>query len=290
MHKIFVSGGGGFIASHVIEELESKGYKVVTNMRYLPSEPLYYLKDVDVYFVDNRDEIGIRQIIEKVDGVINLAGILGTKNVKDWKTFYENNVFGSWSVMNACMTYGTPMVQIAVGNHFETNLYSNTKTAVERDVIMNAKYNGLKANVVRGLNAYGERQKVKNTGKIIPTFVTNALEDKPIPVYGGKDKCGIMDMIYVKDLASILVEVLELTDTDGYQNQVFEAGSGVGYSTYDIAQLIVELTGSKSKIQEPEMRKGESNRSEVVAQNPYPFEYTKLVDGLVRTIDYYKNL
>lgn len=298
MNTILITGAGGFIASHVIEEASSRGYKVVGNMRFLPHAFPKYLTEVDIYNIDNRDHVGMRSIIEKVDGVINLAGILGTRNTRNWRDFYENNVWGAWSVMDACMEFATPMVQIAVGNYFETNLYSNTKTAIERDVIMNVRYNGLRASVVRGLNAYGPRQKVNNTGKIIPTFISKALNNEPLQVYGGKNECGIMDMIYVKDLANILLNTLELTsnskgenpimDSSDYHTHIIDAGTGIGHSVYDIAKRIVDLSSSSSSIEEVPMRPGESKRSEVVAKSPYPYAYTSLDEGLKETINYYR--
>lgn len=287
MKTIFVTGGGGFLASHTIERLKEKGYKVITNMRFLPFELPEYLIDVELYFIDMRDKVGIRSIIEKVDGVINLAGILGTKNVDNPREFYENNVFGALNVYDACLEFKVPVVQIAVGNYFETNNYSNSKTAAERDLLMYTRFRGLKGNVVRGLNVVGPRQKVKNTGKIAPTFITKALNNEDITVYGGKDNCGLMDFVYAKDIAAILVEVLENTNDESKGN-IYEAGTGEAYSVYEVAETIIKLTNSKSKIVEVSMRAGESNRSKVVAINPYPYQYTPLEEMLNETIEYYK--
>jgi len=252
-----------------------------------------HLFGVDVYPIDNRDETGIRSIVEKVDGVINLAGILGTKikAFSDLDVFIDNNINGSISVIKACEAFKTPLVQIAVGNYFEKNWYSLTKTFVEGVAVACAKYLGMRINVVRGLNIIGERQKVHNTGKIAPTFITKALNNEPIQVYGGKDKCSVMDCLYVEDMAKILVDVLEKTmdGSIGY-GEVYEAGTGKGYSVYEIAEMIIEYTKSASVIEEVPMREGESERSEVVAKNPYKFKYTSLPTALKKTIKYYKEL
>lgn len=287
MKTIAVTGGLGFIAGHVIELAQKKGYKVLTNVR-TTNLGVYpdYLQECHIYDIDIRDKVGIRSMLEKADGVINLAGILGTKNIDNPREFYENNVFGALNVYDAALEFNIPVVQIAVGNHFETNNYSNSKTAAERDLLMYAKYKGLKGNVVRGLNVIGPRQKVKNTGKIGPTFITKALNNEDITVYGGKDNCGLMDFIYVKDIAAILLEVLENTNEQNKGN-VFEAGMGKEVSVYEIAEMIVRLTYSKSKIIEVPMRAGESNRSRVVAEHPYPYNYTDLETMLDNTIQYY---
>lgn len=285
MKKIFITGGLGFIAGHTIEEAKSRGYRVVTNERRVDSALPEYLKDVEIYQIDGRDKIGMRSIIEKVDGVINLQGILGTKHIDNPREFYENNVFSALNVFDACTEFNIPVVQISVGNYFEHNNYSNSKVAAERDLLMYTKFKGMKGNVVRGLNVIGERQKVKNTGKIAPTFITKALNNEPIEVYGGKDNCSIMDFIYVKDIGNILLDVLE---KETYGN-VYEAGQGVGYSVYDIAEMVISLTASKSKIIEVPMREGETERSRVIAQEPYPYNYTPLKEALTKTITYYED-
>ena len=295
--KILVTGGAGFIAGHVIEVLQAKGYKVITTIRNQVPD-LDYLKKSEISTADNRDASAIRMLVEKVDGVINLAGILGTtiKSLTDMDVFYDNNVTGSHNVMKACHTLQIPLIQIAVGNHFENNWYSNTKTAIEKDVLAASKYLGLKANLVRGLNVFGERQKVHGTGKIIPTFITKALKNEPLQVYGGIDKCSVMDMIYVQDIAKILVDTLEFTIDNSvsvdtyYYGHVFEAGTGIGYSVYEIAERIIKLANSKSIIDQVPMRLGESENSKVVASNPYEFDYTDLDQALIKTINYYKNI
>ena len=290
MKNILVTGGHGFIASHTIEELKKRGYKVVTNVRSIKAVEDDYLKDVDRYLIDNRDSVGMRSIIEKIDGVINLAGILGTKSVDNSQTFYENNVKAAVGIFGACVEYNVPIVQITVGNYFEFNDYSNSKVLAERELIKFARFKGLRGNCVRGLNAFGERQKIRNTGKIIPTFIYNALNSLPIKVYGGKDNCGVMDMIYVKDLAKILVDVLEQTEAVNNYGNVYEAGSGVGMPVFQIAELVKSFTKSVSVIVEVPMRSGESKSSVVVAQNPYTNELTDFKTALKRTIKYYEGL
>lgn len=291
MKTICITGAAGFISGHVIEEAHKRGYKVISNIRREDFETRpEHLKDVELYTVDGRDKVGMRAMLEKVDGVINLQGILGTKHVDNPREFYENNVFSALNVYDACLEFKIPVVQIGVGNYFEHNNYSNSKVAAERDLLMYAKFRGLKGNVVRGLNVIGERQKVKNTGKIAPTFITKALKGEDIQVYGGKNNCSIMDIIYVKDIANILLDVLEdISEGIVMTGTVVEAGQGIGYSVYEIAEMIIALTKSKSKIIEVPMREGESERSQVVAKNPYPYKYTPLEVALTKTIDYYKN-
>lgn len=149
---------------------------------------------------------------------------------------------------------------------------------------MYARYGGMKGNIVRGMNVIGERQKVHNTGKIAPTFITKALRNEPIDVYGGKNNCGLMDFVDVLDISKILIDALSHAS---YGN-IFEAGTGIERSVWSVAEDVVRLTGSKSEIREVPMRSGESERSRVVADNPYPIEYIPFETTLLRVIEYYE--
>lgn len=337
--KILVSGGNGFVASHVILELKKRGFKVITNVRNQTwaLDPIYkdILADCDVYNIDIRDEAGVYKLVELSDGVIHLASILGTKHVDNAKPFYETNLYGTINVLEACKEFNIPMVYIGVGNYFEHNNYSNSKVAAEREVLKYSKFCGVKGNVVRALNAVGERQKVKNTGKIMATFITQALNNEDIIVYGGKDHCSLMDMVYAGDVAKVLCDVLlnlddthyiegeseifyDIYETDEYgkhlrklsndelttglnysavpkkvvlskrYGNIFEAGTGIGYSVYDIAMMIKMMTGSHSRIVEVPMRDGESANSKVVAEKPFPIVYKTLESIIGETIEFYK--
>lgn len=289
MKKIFVSGANGFIARHTIKELQDRGYKVVSNARSKRKKNQKYLKDVEVYYkADIRDEAFMYKIIEQVDGVIHLAALLGTKHVRNAWNFYENNVLGTINILEACVEFNTPMVYIGVGNHGEWNNYSNTKTAAEREVLKYAKYCGVKANVVRALNAIGKYQKWKNTGKILPTFARLALQNKSLKVFGGRDNCGVMDLLCASDVAKVLVSVLEETDKGEYNAEVKEAGTGIAMPVFDIANKVVEFAESESKVFGVSMRKGESKGSVVKAENPYPIAYRDVDEVIKETIDWYR--
>ena len=287
--KILVTGGHGFIAGYVIEELKRRGHTPVVTVRHYEKNPL--LEDCVIYYTDIRDYAGVYGAVEHSDGVIHLAGLLGSsENIRQAKIMNDVNIDGALNILNACDNFHIPGVIIGVGNWFENNTYSISKTTAERYTLMYAKNFKTQVNVVRALNAIGPRQKWGKINKIIPTFINAALRNQDIKVYGGKKKCGIMDMIYVGDLARVLVKVLFDKSMSGDIGKIFEAGTGKGHEVYKIAEMVIRMTGSKSKIVEVPMRPGESERSIVVAKNPYPFEYRKLRDILKETIEYYRGL
>ena len=281
--KILVTGCFGFLAGHLIEELHERGYQVVGLARHM-GEVKEIVKPDILYIGDLRDKEFVEKAVSSSDGVINIGGILGTQEtVNNPYPSVEVNIMGALNVLEACRIWKLPMVQIAVGNHYEENSYSITKTTAERFTRMYAREHGLQANIVRALNAFGPRQKAKPVRKIIPSFITRALANEPIQIYGDGEQ--LMDMIYVKDVANILINVLENEKTYG---NTFEAGTGIGLSVKSIAEKIIEFSGSKSKIEFLPMRPGETPNAKVIAENPYPFDYSTFEKSLKLTINSYE--
>lgn len=288
MKRVLVTGGFGFIAGYTIEELKHQGYEVVALVRH--DEESELLKDCIVYRCDIRDEAGVYGAVEHSDGVIHLAGLLGTsENIRQAKIMNDVNINGALNVLNACDNFNIPLVMIGVGNYFEYNTYSISKTTAERYGIMYHRNFNTPVNIVRALNAIGPRQKWGKINKILPTFINKALRGEDITVYGGKSKCGIMDMVYAGDVAKVLIEAL-IRAEKGDTGHIFEAGTGIGHSVYDLAERVIKQANSKSSIVEVPMRDGESERSHVVASDPYPIAYRGIEGVIDETIQYYRNL
>lgn len=291
MKRVLVTGGRGFIASYVIEELQRMGVKVITNVRAVDKvDQDSYIKDCEVYTMDTRDKAGMYSIIQKVDGVIHLAGLLGTsENMRQAELMNEVNIGGALNVLNACDQFNIPLSMIGVGNHLENNPYSISKTTAERYALMYAKYFKTRVNVTRTWDAVGPRQKFGKVNKILPTFINKALKNEDISVYGGKDKCATIDLIWAGDIAKILIASL-VEARDGNIGNVFEAGSAIPIRVYDIAELVINECGSSSKIIEVPMRAGESEGAYVVAKNPYAniSKQRELADYLPETIEFYR--
>lgn len=297
MKKILVTGGHGFIAGYTIEHLKELGYQPVTNVRH--TEPNKILEDVIVYSVDMTDPAGVYAMMEHVDGAIHLAGLLGTsENIRHAKKMNDVNIDGALNMLEAADNWGVPLVMIGVGNYWMNNTYSISKTTAERYGLMYANEFGTKVNIVRALNAFGPRQKWGKVNKIVPTFVNQALNGDPLNVYGGKEECSDMDMVYVGDVAKVLVDVLERTDKGEIKGEIFQAGTGIGYSVYELAEMIVKMSskyhanGEVSSINEVPMRAGEPVKSAVIATEPYKLEggYADVEETLEKTMDYYDKL
>ena len=129
MKTVLVTGGGGFIGSYVVEELLRRQYKVVVfDTRW--RKPI---EGAEVVLGDTRDATSVTEAIAHVDGVIHLAGVLGTQEtITNPRPAVETNVMGGLNVLEACAQYDLPLVNIAVGNWWMNNTYSITKNTVER--------------------------------------------------------------------------------------------------------------------------------------------------------------
>jgi nucleoside-diphosphate-sugar epimerase len=303
MKTVLVTGGNGFIGRYVVEELASRGYHVsVLDTRY--REPA---AGADLVLGDIRDATAVTESVAHADGVIHLAGVLGTQEtIQNPRPAAETNIIGGLNVLEACAQYDVPLVNIAVGNFWMNNTYSITKNTVERFVEMFVRFRGSRMTVVRALNAYGPRQTAaapfgpSKVRKIMPSFICRALTGLPIEIYGDGEQ--IMDMIYVQDVAEILVDALVRTaDSEVAHLATYEAGTGRKTSVNDIANLVagaVRVSGGKLvEINHLPMRAGEDEKS-VVIGNPLtletlgwtPNDLVKLEDGVTKTVAYYYSL
>ena len=294
--KVLVTGGNGFIGRSVVNELRARDHEPVIFDRHQDDS-----QDVEFTLGDIRDATAVTEAVAHVDGVIHLAGVLGTQEtIANPRPAAETNITGGLNVLEACTQYAVPLVNIAVGNWFEYSTYSVSKNTVERFATMYGRYRGTPVCSVRAYNAYGPGQSVaqpygtSRVRKIIPSFVARALHDEPIQVYG--DGSQIMDMIYVGDVARCLVTALENGPAGG---ALYVAGTGRRTSVQTVAELVraeVSRRGTAVNIENLPMRQGETPGSEVLADASKLVpgirqdELITLEDGLRETVAYYRKL
>lgn len=299
MKTVLVTGGNGFIGRYVVEDLTRRGYRVsVLDTRYREPEA-----GAQLVLGDIRDATSVTEAVAHADGVIHLAGVLGTQEtIKNPRPAAETNILGGLNILEACAQYDVPLVNIAVGNYWMNNTYSITKNTVERFVEMFVRFRGSRMTVVRALNAYGPRQVAaapygpSKVRKIMPSFINRALDGKPIEVYGDGEQ--IMDMIHVTDVARILITALEWTNERGAHPGTLEAGSGVETTVNDIAwevqKAVEEAVGYAPPVDHLPMRPGEDERS-VVLGDPSTLHgigidaasFVSLHDGVAGTVEYF---
>jgi len=269
--EVLVTGGNGFIGRYVVEELLARG-RHVTVMDTRWRQPV---EGAGLVLGDVRESTSVTEAVSHADGVIHLAGVLGTQEtIANPRPAAEVNILGGLNVIQACGQYDIPLVIITVGNYWMNNTYSITKSTIERFADMADRFRNGKVSVVRALNAYGPRQLAaapfgpSKVRKVMPSFACRALTGEPIEIYG--DGTQIMDMIYVSDVAHALVSALEYTERYGPITTI-QAGTGARTTVNDIAAVVrneaAVITGKPVDIVHLPMRSGEDERS-IVLGNP----------------------
>jgi UDP-glucose 4-epimerase len=318
--KVLVTGASGFIGGYVLEEIISRGHTPIAFDRH---DKGFRPDGTELFLGDITDDVAITEAVAHADAFIHLAGVLGTQEtIKNPNPAAYTNILGGLNLFKAAAQYHVPGVNIAVGNYWMNNTYSITKSTMERFAKMFNAESGTNITIVRALNAYGPRQvaaapygpsKVK---KIMPAFVNAALDGKKIGIYG--DGTQVMDMIYVADVAQVLVSALEFTLERGFvdgsdsRKPIFEAGSGNPTTVNEIAAAVLDVVyddpdrgnmfdnpefgGSYADyIEYSPMRPGEPAHS-VVLGDPDTLNklslkpFTPLDEGVARTVGYFEGV
>lgn len=273
MKRVAVTGSSGFIGSAVVRELTRRGTRVI---------PFDHPKDV-------RDVDELRACLRTADGVIHLAGALGTSEIFGNEAgAVATNIGGAVNVYDVASDLDIPVVQIGTGHKGQPNPYAITKACAEDLGLARARYADAKINVVRAYHVYGPGQKAippwgKSTvRKMVPTFICQALADIPLEIYGTGEQ--LIDLVYVDDVAEVLVDALE-----GPYGQLIEAGTGKPTSVTDAAWDVLRAAHGSAfgrTVKLCPMRPGEPEDATVVAgsprcSNPWPYK-------LAETIDHYR--
>ena len=294
--KILVTGGAGFIGLHTVEELIKLGHSPVIFDHY----DRRHNYPCPVILGDVRDDVAVTEAMAHVDAFIHLAAVLGTQEtIKNPRPAAQSNLVGGLNILEAASQYNKPGTYIGVGNHWMNNTYSISKTMIERFIQMFNKERGTRVNIVRAMNAYGPRQRpVPPWGdsmvrKITPSFVCRALTGMDIEIYG--DGTQISDMCWVGDVARALVIATEKAAAGEVFPEAVEVGPEKNKTVNQVAELIVDLSESKSKIVHLPMRPGEIPNA-IVSADVSTLKYVGMSDpslmpleeGMAITIDWFK--
>lgn len=304
--KIGVTGGQGFIGSHIRTELLARGHQVVVFDRH----PHTAMAEGEEFFLgDIRDETAVVELAAHVEGIIHLAAVLGTQEtIGNPRPSADTNIRGSLNVFEAANQYGLPAVYAGVGNSWMrdhgTGSYTISKTAAEDYARMFNAYRDGRISIVRPVNAYGPGQSVaapygtSKVRKILPAFTCRALTGADIEVYG--DGTQVSDCVYVGDVARAFVTALEHNAATGRPPQApVEVGPMDSVTVNDIARLVADRAAEVT-VREPvgikhlPMRPGEVPNAVVKADTSTlaqigmaAADFVSLEDGIRGTVDYY---
>jgi UDP-glucuronate decarboxylase len=306
MNRILVTGGAGFLGSHLCEYLIGKGSDVVCidnffsghkdNIRPLLVHPYFELIRHDVIHplfveVDRIYHLAcpaspihyqvnpIKTVKTNVMGTINMLGL--AKRIRCRIMLASTSeVYGDAEVHPQPETYWGNVNPIGV-----RSCYDEGKRVAETLMMDYHRQNKVDIKIVRIFNTYGPRMAV-NDGRVVSNFIVQALRGEPITIYG--DGSQTRSFCYVSDLTEGLYRMMESESFIGPVN----LGNPGEFTIADLAGLVLKLTRSKSKIVHQALPSDDPVRRRpdiVLAKAKLGWEpKVALEEGLSRTIDYFK--
>jgi dTDP-glucose 4,6-dehydratase len=303
MPTCVVTGGAGFVGSHLCDSLLGQGYRVICldNLDTGSLENIEHIRSADFDFV-HQDLTETIEIKDKIDYVYHLAspaspidyqrlplhtlkvGSLGTHHTLGLAKYKR----ARFLLASTSEVYGDPEIHPQPESYWGNvnpigprGVYDEAKRYAEALTMAYHRQQGVDTCIARIFNTYGPRMRPYD-GRAIPTFLRQALDDKPLTVFG--DGSQTRSFCYVDDLVRGLVE-LSWSD---YHMPV-NLGNPNEMSLLELAEAVIELTGSQSEVifealpqDDPRVRQPDIT----TARNVLGWEPTvELRDGLKATID-----
>ena len=312
--KIIVTGGAGFIGSNFIFYMMEKhpDYQIICLDKLTYAGNLSTLKDVmgDPRFkfvkLDICDREGVYRLFEKEhpDVVVNFAAESHVdRSIEDPEVFLRTNILGTAVLMDACRKYGIQRYhQVSTDEVYgdlpldrpdlfftettpihTSSPYSSSKAGADLLVLAYHRTYGLPVTISRCSNNYGPYHFPE---KLIPLMIANALNDKPLPVYG--EGLNVRDWLYVEDHCKAIDMILK----KGRVGEVYNIGGHNEMRNIDIVKLICKTLGKpESLIVHVTDRKGHDMRYAIDPTKIHNelgwLPETKFSDGIQKTVAWY---
>ncbi len=304
--RALVTGGAGFLGSHLCERLLAEGYHVVCldNLSTGVRENVVHLeRDPSFEYVEHEVTSSLRirgsldevyhfaspaspKDFERIPVEILKAGSLGTHNALDLALASG----ARFLLASSSEIYGDPLVhpqrEDYRGNVSTTGVrgvYDEAKRYAETATMAYHRHRGLDTRIARIFNTYGPRTR-PDDGRMVPTFISQALSGRPLTVYG--DGTQTRSLQYVDDLVEGVFRLMQ-----SQESRPVNIGNPVEYPVREIAEMIVKLSGSESEIvyrplpeNDPRRRCPDISRArEVLGWEPR----TPVLDGLEKTLGWF---
>ena len=305
MEKYIITGGAGFIGSHIAEYLSGEGHQVII-LDSLRTGFENNLEGLNLQFVkgDIRDKELIEHLSQNANGIFHLAALVSVpESLIHIKECIDINTIGTINVLEAARknTGCKVILSTSAANYGNNPLLPKVETMTPEPMTPYAvtKLDGefylkmyqdqwdVPTTSLRYFNVFGPRQNLLSAyAAAVPIFINKALQNQPITIYG--DGSQTRDFIYVKDVvkANILASKVG--------NETYNVALGYSTSILELAEKIIQITNSKSQIQFLEERPGDIKHSKAdpkkFNQLGFKPDYT-IERALEETIDFYhKNL
>jgi UDP-glucuronate decarboxylase len=307
--RILVTGGAGFIGSHLCKRLLYEGHEVLcvdnfytgrrANIAHLLSNPYFEVLRHDICFplyveVDEIYNLAcpaspihyqfdpVQTTKTSVHGSINMLGLAKRLKIKILQAS-TSEVYGDPTIHPQPETYWGNVNPVGL-----RSCYDEGKRCAETLFFDYHRQHELRIKVARIFNTYGPRMH-PNDGRVVSNFIMQALKGEDITVYGNGTQT--RSFCYVDDLIDGLIKLMN--SPDDFTGPV-NLGNPVEFSILELAQKVIELTGSKSKIvfkslpaDDPMQRQPDISLAEQVLNWE---TNTPLEEGLKKTVDYFRDM
>ncbi|NGU53685.1 SDR family NAD(P)-dependent oxidoreductase [Clostridium perfringens] len=322
MRTILVTGGAGFIGSHLSERLLKEGNKVLVidsfNNYYDPEikrnnveevkktciENNIPLNNYKVFEGDIRDNEFLKEVFSnKIDSIMHLAAMAGVRpSIEDPSLYYDVNITGTVNLLERCRETGVKQfvfassssvygnnekVPFAESDRVDNPISPYAATKKSGELLCHTYHHLFNMNIscLRFFTVYGPRQR---PDLAINKFTSLILEGKEIPFYG--DGSTSRDYTYVEDIVDGIVRSINYINTDEKIFEIFNIGGDKTVSLIEMVETIEEVLGKKAKLNRLPMQPGDVNRtcadikysSETIGYNPK----TNFKEGIKKFIDW----
>ena len=307
-HRILISGGAGFVPSHVVDALIARGCEVVAvdnfvtgsrdNVAHLASEPRFTLVEADLIN-------GLPPLPGRFDAVLHMASPASPTDFAKLPTeILKVGSIGTLAMLDRAVedaarflvastleVYGDPLVHPQPEDYWGNvnpigvrAVYDESKRFSEAATMGYHRFHNLDTAIVRIFNTYGPRMR-PDDGRAIPTFISQALTGSPLTVHGSGAQT--RSITYVDDLVRGILLLLDSNETGP-----INCGTEHELTMLELAELIVRLAGSNSRIElvertadDPEKRRPDLTLARTLLgyEPSVPPE-----EGLGRTIEYFR--
>ena len=299
--RILVTGGAGFIGSHFVKRLAAAGADVAVLDKLTYSGNRANLEGAAVEFFEGDicDAEAVADAGAGADAIVNFAAETHVdRSILGAAEFIETDVLGTYVLLGFARDAGIRLVQVSTDEVYgdvpegvssgeddplrPSSPYSASKAGGDLQVVAAVRTFGIDACITRGANTYGPNQYPE---KLIPLFVTNALDGEPLPVYGdGRQQ---REWLYVDDHCA----AIELVLRRGSAGEIYNVG-GEQHENLEITRRILELTGADpGLVRHVDDRPGHDRRYSLDDSKLRSLGWAprrSLDDGLAETVDWYR--
>ncbi len=308
MAKYLVTGGLGFVGSHLSEELVNQGHDItiLDNLSNGQLSNISKIKDKVTVYIAQVEQLQSTIFNDQFDGVFHLATAPRSSSSADPMRDIESNCKGMIAVLELAKNHGAKVVftsnsgiygSSVDGSAINESSVNNPTTPYDANKLVSEYYSkiyynihGVKSALVRFATVYGERQKVNeklNWRPLVATFVKNVVNDESVKINGDGEQT--RDLIYVKDAVQGVVKAMNSSVNNA---DIFLLSTNTETSVKQVPQFVEDIVGKKANATYDEPLKGDIKRmrydySKAKENFGYEPKYS-VQDGISKIVEYAK--